>query len=107
MKALDNTIDTTLHTYIFPPNLTLIAILASGACKHRSITSTSKCLCLVAMSDGGLKAFDSEAGMLGDSSSSIFSKTFTYFKNGVFFPKLNSVNSIASAKKFNLRISRL
>ena len=70
--------DTALHTYIFPPNLTLIAILVSGACKHRSITSTSKCLCLVAMSDGGLKAFDSEAGMLGDSSSSIFSNTFTY-----------------------------
>ena len=82
-----------------------MAILVSGACKHRSITSTSKCLCLVAMSHGGLKAFDSEAGMLGDSSSSMFSNTFTYFKNGVFFPKLNSVNSIASAKTFNLQIS--
>lgn len=92
------TINTT-HTHIFPPNLTLMAILVSGACKHRSITRTNRCLCLVAMSTGGLNALDSVAGRSGESFSSMFSNTFTYFRNGVFFPKLNSVSSIDSVDK--------
>ena len=78
----------------------------SGACKHRSITRTNRCLCLVARSFGGLNAVDSEAGISGESFSSIFSNTFTYFRHGVFFPKLNSVSSIVSEMRRNIKIEQ-
>lgn len=94
-----------LYIYIFLFNLILIVILLLGVCKYRFIISISKCFCFVVMLDGGLKVFDFEVGMLGDLFLLIFLNIFMYFRNGVFFLKLNFVNFIVFVKKFNFWIS--